>query len=560
MSNRKINYNRPVPSSEKVKERQNFDDVLNQIATVPAPFFKSIGFWGAIGSSVIAFTFLTNQYFNSVKEKNAYEANPTLAIQSNELPQDTKCIKPINDRVDHEFETFVIQPNKSNTIYVEGGAIISIPADAFVTESKEDIIINARVFRDKSEAYVAGVPMDYGDSEAFESAGMIEIRGSQNGKKVELNADKEIEVTLGLHKSPEDFDFYALDDQTGEWSEYVAEMKSIAQQLPEQNDLVEALKSELNEGIKRVEAVEKEISTLTTPKKADYHIAENKQQVFELKFNKHEFPELRSFEQLQFEAKCSALKYSEILVKTWTDVDLQQTNRGEYQAEFSNRSGAKIAVDVVPVVSGKQADIAFKRYSSEKKRIENERRKKQEVLEGLYAENNERQERISSLISLDERRNQEFLDRRAQADNKEFVEKVAMLNEFYNASATFRTNRWGVFNCDKPVKYPSAPLSPYTFASNNNPVKAREIHVFDLDKDVQYRYGTHNHPLASAAINNGETVIIVQDRNGNMGYARVHSRKEIQNRVIKLIPINAKEADMEFFKSLLDEDKERVRA
>ncbi len=560
MSNRKINYNRPVPSSEKVKERQNFDDVLNQVTTVPTPFFKSIGFWGAIGSSVIALTFLTNHYFNSVKEKNAYEANPTLTIQSNELPQDTKCIKPINDQVDHEFETFIIRPDQSNTVYIEGGAVISIPANAFLTESKEDILINTRVFRDKSEAYVAGVPMDYGDSEAFESAGMIEIRGSQNGKLVELSTDKQIEVTLGLHKSPEDFDFYALDDQSGVWSVYDAEMISISQQPSSENELVEELKAELNAGIERVKSVEKEILKFVTPEKADYHIAENKQQVFELKFNKHEFPELRSFEQLQFEAKCSALKYSEILIKTWTDVDLQQINGGKYQAEFSNRSGAKIAVDVVPVVSGKQAEIAYRRYLSEKKRVESERRLKQEELEGLSAENNERQERISSLISQNKRRDQEFLDRRTQADNKEFAEKVAMLNEFYNASATFRTNRWGVFNCDKPVKYPNAPLSPYTFASNNNPVKAREIHVFDLDKDVQYRYGTHNHPLASVAVNNGEAVIIVQDRNGNMGYARVHSRKDIQNGVIKLIPIIAKEADMEFFKSLLDEDSERVRA
>ena len=560
MSNRKINYNRPVPSSDSIKKRQNFDDVLNQVVAVPTPFFKSLGFWGAIGSSVIAITLLTNQYFNSVKENNAYEANPTLSIQSNELPQDTKCITPINDQVDHEFETFVIQPDKSSTIYVEGGAIITIPASAFLTESSEDIVIKARVFRDKSEAYVAGVPMDYGMNEAFESAGMIEIRGSQNGKEVELNADQEIEVTLGLHKSPDDFGFYALEDQTGEWSVYSAEMKSISHEKPATNDLVQVIQSELNKGIERLESIEKEISTLTSPEKAEYHIAENKQQVFELKFNKHEFPELRSFEQLQFEAKCSALKYSEVLVKTWTDVDLQQGENGEYQAKFSNRKGAKITVDVVPVVSGKQAEEAFRKYSSEKKRIEKERLLKQEELESIRAQNSSRQQRISNLQSQSEQRDQEYLDGRSEAAKEEFTEKVTMLNEFYNASATFRTNRWGVFNCDKPVKYPNAPLSPYSFASNNNPVKAREIHVFDLDKDVQYRYGTQNHPLASAAVNNSETVIIVQDRNGNMGYARVHSRQDIQNGKIKLIPINAKDADMEFFKALLDEDTERVRA
>ena len=64
MSNRKINYNRPVPSSEQVKDRQSFDDIISQVTVNPTPFFKSIGFWGAIGSSVIALTLLTYQFIN----------------------------------------------------------------------------------------------------------------------------------------------------------------------------------------------------------------------------------------------------------------------------------------------------------------------------------------------------------------------------------------------------------------------------------------------------------------------------------------------------------------
>ena len=558
MSNRKINYNRPVPSSNTVKKHQNFNDVLNQVATVPSPFFKSIGFWGAIGSSVIALTLLTNYFYNSVKEKNAYEANPTLSIQTNQLPEDTKCITPINDQADHEFESFVIQPGKENTLYVEGGAVIVIPANAFLTGTDDEIMINARVFRDKSEAFVAGVPMDYGRQNAFESAGMIEIRGEQNGKEVQLKSDKQIEVTLGLHKSPDGFDFYSLDDESGKWSTYQADMKST--DVSEANKNLQLLRVDLDQGLAKEKAIANEVERLITPSKSQFHLAENKSQVFELKFNKQEFPELKSFERLQFEAKCSSLKYSEILMKTWSDVALQQGVNGEYEAEFSNQRGDKTSVEVVPVVTGDQAEVAFEKYKSEVEKIEKEKAIKEQELEKIELQNQARKDRIAMIKKDQEQKDLNYLNNRSEAFNQEFLEKQNILNELYAASATFRTNQWGLFNCDKPVKYPQAPSAPYVFASINNRVKAREIHVFDLDKDVQYKYGTYDHPLATVGFNNNKTVVIVRDTDGNMGYARIDSKKDVQYGNITLTPISAKEANLEFFKTLLDEDEERVRA
>lgn len=558
MSNRKINYNRPVPSTHSIKKRQNFNDVLTQVATVPSPFFKSIGFWGAIGSSVIALTLLTNYFFNSVKEKNAYEASPTLAIQSNQLPEDTECLAPINDHANHDFEVFTIEPSKENTLYVEGGAIIVIPANAFVTDDNSEIQINARVFRDKSEAFVAGVPMDFGRQSAFESAGMIEIRGEQNGRKVQLKKDKQIEVTLGLHKSPEGFDFYALDDKNGKWTTYDAIYQNDLSDREDDN--LEELVSQLDQGIEEEVALVQEVNSIQIPSKSQFNIAENKRQVFELKFNKQEFPELKSFERLQFEAKCSNLKYSEILMKTWTDVSLQQGFNGEYQAEFSNQRGDKTTVEVVPVATGEQAEIALEKYNAELEKIKKEKELKERELEKIEAQNQARKDRIALLKRDMEQKEAEYLNNKSEAFKKEFLEKSEMLNQFYSVSASFSTNRWGVFNCDKPVKYPKSPAQPYTFASNNSRVLAREIHVFDLDKDVQYKFGTYDHPLASAAINpRNNTVIIVRDREGNMGYAKVSSKDDVESGNITLTPIQAKDADLEFFKSLLDENT-RVRA
>tara|TARA_B100000508_G_C11465884_1_gene282583 strand:+ start:66427 stop:68103 length:1677 start_codon:yes stop_codon:yes gene_type:complete len=558
MSNRKINYNRPVPSSEQVKDRQSFDDIISQVTVNPTPFFKSIGFWGAIGSSVIALTLLTYQFINSTKKKNAYEATSTLAVNSPELPEDTKCLTPIHEENDLKFEVFEIDPSEDNMVFVEGGAIIEIPANSFdLKNDNRKLQIEARVFRTKADAFVAGVPMNYGDQKAFESAGMIEIRGSQNGDKVDFAEGKSIKVTLGLHKSPDDFNFYSLNDESGKWNTYPAKYRVKSQ--TEKADISE-IKSKIIETEMEIETIQNNLEMIRKPEKSDFHLAENDNRVFELKFNKHEFPELKSFERLQFEAKCSSIKYREILEKTWSGVELVQLSKGKYEAQFSNQRGDKTSVSVVPVVTGEAAEVAFENYKSAVAKVKDQKEREEEKLKTLEEENKLRKKRIQGIVEDQSTRESVYWENRAANITAEMKAKKAMLNELYNASAEFTANRWGVFNSDKPVKYPGAPVSPYTYAANDQIIDANMVFVFDLKKDVRYTFGHADHPIREVAMNNNETVIIVQDRQGNMGYARVDgSKDEAVNGQINLTPIDTKEADIDFFKTILDE-KERVRA
>ena len=567
MSNRKINYNRPVPDRETVRKHQEFEQILKQVSAVPKPFIKSIGFWGAVGSSVIALTLVSYQYLNATKNKNAYDATSTLAVQTAPLPEDTKCISAINKELDHEFETFTIDPREEHILSLKGGAVIAIPQNAFNTESDSPITIKARVFRDKSEAYGAGIPMDFGKQHAFESAGMIEIRGIQNGQEVKLNADKEVEITLGLHKSPEDFDFYMLDESKGDWDRYDATINSDRDEESKSLE-IEQLELELQSGLITEDKLRSTVKQMRLPSKIDFKLADNEKQVFELRFNKYEFPALKSFDNIQFEAQCDQQTYTQVLNQTWSDVKLKKVNNIGYVAVFSTSSKKK-EIRVTPVVTGDDANRAFKAYTNKVKEIRAERAIQEEKLKDVELQNKKRQARIDSLnrIHSEESSLQQkeasfdySVELEAEKNAMMYRERLANLKQMNLATATFTTTRWGVFNSDRPVKYPEMPEVPYTIASTGSQDELYEIYVFDLDKDVRYTFGTKAHPIETLSLKNNRTVIIANDKFGNMSYIKLNGRKDIENGVIELSPIAKSDNNLDFFKTLLDENRGRISA
>jgi hypothetical protein len=154
-----------------------------------------------------------------------------------------------------------------------------------------------------------------------------------------------------------------------------------------QSSSIELLKEELDRNVEAEQTLLSELEQIKLPTKTEYNLVENKDQVFELKFNKHEFPELKSFDRLQFEAKCDQNKYGNILQKTWSDVALKQGLHGEYQAEFSNQRGDKTVIEVVPVLTGEQAQEAYENYQRAVKRVEADILEKQQKLKEETQEN-----------------------------------------------------------------------------------------------------------------------------------------------------------------------------
>lgn len=117
----------------------------------------------------------------------------------------------------------VVGNEEPQELTFEGGTTIRIPEKAVChqdgTPVHGDYQFFYREYRDLSDIVLSGIPMTYMDGDTtkmFNSVGMFEIRGIQNGKELKLQKDVSIDFTVS--KSLPDVSFYEMDDE-GDWEE-----------------------------------------------------------------------------------------------------------------------------------------------------------------------------------------------------------------------------------------------------------------------------------------------------------------------------------------------------
>lgn len=59
---RKVVYNRWKIPSEEIQKEQNFDSILKDLKKDSVWHWKSIGFWGTVGTSAVALFLLISQF------------------------------------------------------------------------------------------------------------------------------------------------------------------------------------------------------------------------------------------------------------------------------------------------------------------------------------------------------------------------------------------------------------------------------------------------------------------------------------------------------------------
>ncbi|MBL4705934.1 MAG: hypothetical protein JKY54_15515 [Flavobacteriales bacterium] len=121
------------------------------------------------------------------------------------------------DNVSVDFKTYSYA-NSAKDIKVASGTVISIPDHAFVDKSGDQVTgkveIKYREFHTAGEILTSGITMKYdsaGNEMDFQSAGMFEIRGYQNGEEVEIAEGKEINVQMGSFREGS-YNFYELEE------------------------------------------------------------------------------------------------------------------------------------------------------------------------------------------------------------------------------------------------------------------------------------------------------------------------------------------------------------
>ena len=562
MKNRKIILDRGHISSKEIAERQDFDDLLKSFKTPPNPYWKSIWFWGTTGVASLGLFFLTKQLFseNESLTQIADEDNITLALDG--LPEDTECIKAPIVSVDIPFETFEINPAVDNLLTLNNGSTINITAGSIETVMPGNVVIKTRVFEDKTSAFLAGIPMDFKNS-AFESAGMIEVRGEQDGKPVTIKQDTPIEVSLKLFKDHEGFDFFALDDKTGKWDVYPCEYNTSDENSigNAENPVVKAKTQALNKEIKTIDKniAEKdvELNQVVLPKKETFYLPKNEKYIFTLDYDKRDFPELAALGRINFEAYPNQSNYENIFRKSWANFTIEEVE-GKYKVTFSDKVG-KEELSVRPIVTGDRLEEAMEEYNEAKDAAEADRlaiaHEREELVKKRGEKNKELQNYIIAMEEQYNAANRDYVELKKEQELNDLNKKQFVSSIVRTASADFRTSQFGVFNSDKPVAYPKPFGNDVRFEIAGNSIAPKAVYVFDLDKDVRYQFGSKLNPLTSFGMTSNDNVVMIILEDNEVAFAHTNKTLVKQSGKIQLNVIPAEQVTEKKIKSILNEER-----
>lgn len=122
------------------------------------------------------------------------------------------------------FRDFTIRTEQDDTITLAEGTKIFIPAGIFVDTKgapvKGDVQIHYRAFYSPGEIIASGISMFYdsaGTEHVFTSAGMFEIKGTQNGNPIAIAPGKSIDMDFASSRDDATYSFYQMDTAKAEW-------------------------------------------------------------------------------------------------------------------------------------------------------------------------------------------------------------------------------------------------------------------------------------------------------------------------------------------------------
>ncbi|EAY30132.1 WD40 repeat domain-containing protein [Microscilla marina] len=152
-----------------------------------------------------------------------------------------------NKRIDVGYTKWEMNTGEAKVFKLKNGSNIRVPADAFVNKLGEPVKgkveIKYREFHNAADIIASGLPMHYdsaGVRHHFESGGMFELRGSQNGRPVFIADNKNVEVNLISYNPDKRFNHYFLDEGVPRPQRRVAQAQilpslSVFQQTPAPN-------------------------------------------------------------------------------------------------------------------------------------------------------------------------------------------------------------------------------------------------------------------------------------------------------------------------------------
>lgn len=532
----KFNLNRqPIPD-EEINSHKDFGELVNKFkkqsiekARSDASFLKNKkATYSAIIAGVAVVCTVT--YFAAFKKEPPKETNNdkiATSQQNNTKTPNTKLnkafIAPPISKLNVPYTSYKVKAEQGGTLKHKTNSKIIIPKKAFVNKQGQDIVgeveIKYREFHNQADIIASGIPMTYdsaGVQSTLESAGMIDIRGYQNGEPVYINPKKQITVEFQSEHTADRYNMYVLDTIAKNWV-YVSRDNSLKGQKHEPSRTLAAdatnEKAESPKTIelqKQLEAIPPKIEAektvyakkvnqlpkVTTPTKPTKATAGRPQ--FELDVNYKEFPELEAFKNAIFEVGAENQNYSSKLADiTWSSAEVSEgpIKGKNYLLTLKLRERIEKLI-VYPALSGADYDKALKSYESKfneyktavaKREAEEKRLKEEfEIKQAAFAAEQKRltDEMVKERIRWKKEQEDELNRQFQSISNQEKVTRI------------FNVTSFGICNSDCPTSMPQGEKMNPIFVINNNDsfIRAEKTYLVCHSKNVVYNF--YNPPIS----------------------------------------------------------------
>ncbi len=537
---RKTNINRPQISSDEINQRKNFDSVLKTHLKTSKPFFKKPWFLSSMVVASLAIVTTVILLKNKSKENQPSVTEQIAAINTNseqladfyKQEEAKPCIFPPIDGLDVNYAVYKIKAEKGGNFKHSTGSQIDIPKNAFVDDNgnaiKGDVEIRYREFHDMVDVFVAGIPMTYdsaGTRYHFESAGMLQIEGYQNGKKINIAPDKKIDVQLASKDNSTKYNLYELDTVKNNWSCLGKDKvktnnspsnilstsvlpdstKAISYNNTPEYQKIETQKKELKiEKEEKIAALPKLVLEAKKPQKVN-----TDKFTFNLEVSSNEFPELAVYKGVLFEVGDENKDFNKSMyATTWSGATIKEGNKKGVNYLLTLMKGnKKYDLIVYPVFEGKNYETALKTYQEkfDKYNVALEKRKDDEKrIEEEY------QQKVAQAIAK-----QNEIERLwKEKENNRFK----VMDTETQTRRMFAVSRFGVYNCDNPMAYPKGVVCSANLI-NDKKVNLLVYDIFLVDKAINGMFTFSKNPIAKFSYNPNASNILWTVENGVLYYA-----------------------------------------
>lgn len=527
----KFNLNRqPVPD-EEINSHKDFGELVNKFkkqsiekARSDASFLKNKkATYSAIIAGVAVICTVT--YFSVFKKEPPKETNNDKIVtsqnQNNNTPetkQNKAFIAPPISKLNVPYTSYNVKAEQGATIKHKSNSKIIIPKKAFVNKQGQDIIgdveIKYREFHNQADIIASGIPMTYdsaGVQSHLESAGMIDIKGYQNGEPVYINPKKQITVEFQSEHTADKYNMYVLDTVAKNWvyqnrdnSLIEKKQQPVKQAQPAKADnaTAETIASTKTESLqKQIDAIPpkieaekvvytKKINQLpkaTSPVKPAKATTGRPQ--FELDVNYKEFPELEAFKNAVFEVGAENKNFNAKLADiTWSSAEVSEgpVKGKNYVLTLKLKEQVEKLI-VYPALTGADYDKALKSYESkfadyknlQAKREADEKRLKEEF-EAKQAAYIEEQKKLSDEMVKEKVR----LWKEREA--KQLEEYNSMSNEV-KVMRIFNVSSFNIYNSDCPNNLPKgAKMDPIFVSNDKSHMRPSTIYLICHSKNLVY--------------------------------------------------------------------------